>query len=277
MTNNGIRKSESLLKRIRGCRSDSPDSMFVELFIGRFVLLLELKVNKLLIRPGNSPGIMTVDGSLYATDSVFEIELGGLLAGSEYDRIEVADVASLDGELAVHLYDLGGGAFAPSAGDAFEILSAAEIVGEFDQVTVPPLPAGLSWDLGYSATDVTLRVLSMLTGDLNGDLTVDDVDVAVWSEQFGMTGDAYSLGDGDGDGDSDGLDFLNWQREFNGQGGFSLQSGSNMQSGGNLQRGMSDMLASGGGGLSAVPEPCTLVLALAMLGVLLARPGSCRS
>lgn len=49
-----------------------------------------------------------------------------------------------------------------------------------------------------------------IPGDFNGDLTVDGADLAQWNGDYGVNGDS----DSDHDGDSDGVDFLNWQRNF---------------------------------------------------------------
>lgn len=45
-------------------------------------------------------------------------------------------------------------------------------------------------------------------GDFDGDLDVDDLDLAKWQGDYGINGNS----DADGDGDSDGRDFLIWQR-----------------------------------------------------------------
>jgi hypothetical protein len=209
-------------------------------------------MNEMVIRPGSSPGIMTVEGDLLTTNSLFEIELGGLLPGSQYDRIEVTGVASLDGALDVRWYDLGEGLFTPAAGDSFEILSAAKVLGGFDRLTVASLPEGLGWDLDYSPTAVTLSIFSTLEGDLNGDLIVDGQDLADWESQFGTVGDSsYALGDGDGDGDADGQDLLNWQREF----GTDLTG----------------RRASVAATVASVPEPATWLLAIGLAGLVAGR------
>jgi hypothetical protein len=51
------------------------------------------------------------------------------------------------------------------------------------------------------------------SGDFSGEGIVDDIDLILWRDGYGMTGqtDAFN-GDGDGDGNVDGRDFLIWQR-----------------------------------------------------------------
>jgi arabinogalactan endo-1,4-beta-galactosidase len=59
-----------------------------------------------------------------------------------------------------------------------------------------------------------------LLGDYNFDGVVDGGDLAVFSQEFGLT-DQPLAADGDRDGDVDGRDFLLWQRQF---GGASLEA-----------------------------------------------------
>jgi hypothetical protein len=76
-----------------------------------------------------------------------------------------------------------------------------------------------------------------IAGDFNGDGVVNQVDLSAWEQGFGMAGGAVaSNGDGDADGDVDGSDFLVWQQ--------------------NLGQGSAP-------GVAAIPEPETLLLAVA--------------
>ncbi|HMO87264.1 MAG TPA: dockerin type I domain-containing protein, partial [Lacipirellulaceae bacterium] len=68
----------------------------------------------------------------------------------------------------------------------------------------PPIP------LVYSASTV-----DRLIGDFNGDNRVDLMDLAIWQQQAGATGNGnYLLGDANGDLRVDGADFLLWQRNL---------------------------------------------------------------
>jgi hypothetical protein len=128
------------------------------------------------------------------------IELDDFISGS----LSVGGTASLAGTLQISL-DTG---YSPDAGDAFELISATEIVGAYDDIQLPEIAAGLAWHLDYGATSVDLVVLYAADFDHNG--TVNSHDLSVWQEAFGTN----SLGDADGDGDTDGRDFLVWQRQF---------------------------------------------------------------
>ncbi len=128
------------------------------------------------------------------------VELDDLISGS----LSVGGTASLAGTLQISL-DID---YIPDVGDAFELISAADIVDTFDDVELPEIEAGLAWHLDYGATSVDLVVLYAADFDHNG--TVNSLDLSVWQEAYG----ASSLGDADGDGDTDGRDFLIWQRQF---------------------------------------------------------------
>ena len=100
--------------------------------------------------PGNSPGLTTIYGD-YSQDagSTLFVEIAGLLAGTEYDLLDVTGTAFLDGTLDVDFYDLGGGLFEPELGDSFDIITAETISGSFDILFLASLGSGLGWELSY--------------------------------------------------------------------------------------------------------------------------------
>ncbi|MBT3199476.1 MAG: PEP-CTERM sorting domain-containing protein [Phycisphaerales bacterium] len=104
------------------------------------------------LAPGQSPGLMTIDGD-YTQDAAatLEIELAGLMRGSEYDALVITGAATLGGTLEVKL--LGG--FAPANGDRFDILDWASRNGgsEFDTLILPLLDADQYWDISDLYTD----------------------------------------------------------------------------------------------------------------------------
>ncbi len=73
------------------------------------------------------------------------MELSGLVAGDEYDRLEITGTASLDGTLELLLFD----GFSTARGDFFDLLIAQTIVGEFDSLAGTALPGSLSWKIDY--------------------------------------------------------------------------------------------------------------------------------
>jgi hypothetical protein len=112
-----------------------------------------------LVAPGNSPGTLTINGD-YTQSGILAIEIGGLLAGSEYDVLNVSGTASLGGSLNVSLFDLGSGLFTPNAGDSFDILTADLLQGSFGTLSFAALlDPNLKWHISYltdaiGATDV---------------------------------------------------------------------------------------------------------------------------
>ena len=112
-------------------------------FTGTGDLFFEGEVN-----PGNSPALMTVQGDLtFGFDSTVNIELGGLVRGSEYDAFDVGQTVTLNGALVVERFDLGGGLFDPVIGDSFDLFRAEAIDGDFITKTYAALGAGKSWQL----------------------------------------------------------------------------------------------------------------------------------
>jgi len=72
------------------------------------------------ISPGNSPGILTIDGNyVQAPTGILTIELGGLTPGSEHDQLIITGDASLGGTLNVQLLD----GFQLGEGMQFNIIS----------------------------------------------------------------------------------------------------------------------------------------------------------
>jgi hypothetical protein len=120
-------------------------------------------------------------------------------------------------------------------------------VGDNIDITIYSMGAdddGEIYILGEEANRVTVyKIESALNlsppGDFDGDLDVDGDDLIKWQADYGVNGNS----DADGDGDSDGRDFLIWQRNF-GTGVAPLNS------------------------VTAVPEPGTCLLGLALFGAL---------
>jgi hypothetical protein len=71
------------------------------------------------------------------------IEIGGPLAGVDYDVLDVTNTAFLAGTLSIGLL----GTYLPSAGASFDILLAEEISGGFDQLVPLGSASDYSWSL----------------------------------------------------------------------------------------------------------------------------------
>ncbi|MGD9632564.1 MAG: aspartyl protease family protein, partial [Pirellulales bacterium] len=186
------------------------------------------------VEPGNGIGQLAIDGRFASdADGTLKIELGGLAAGTQYDQLLVDGGVALAGTLSISLANLGGGAFVPAAGDSFTIITATDgISGTFESLVGP---AGYKWLVDYGDDAVTLFV--GLSGDYNSDGTVNSADYSLWRDTLGEAG-AGLAADGDGDGTVDADDYAVWKNHFG------------------------QSLSLGGGAISAVPEPTSLVLLL---------------
>ncbi len=99
------------------------------------------------LRPGSSPGHSIFDGDLVlGALAGLEIELGGTLLGTEYDKVTVTGDLAANGTLDVLLTDVGEGLFSPKDGDTFDILDWGTLNGTFQNVNLPGLSPALFWD-----------------------------------------------------------------------------------------------------------------------------------
>jgi len=149
----------------------------------------------------------------FSATSLLGLQLGASNETDEFGQVDVGGAATLAGKLDVKLAS----GFAPTLGDSFRLMTAtAGITGTFATASLPMLGGNLSWDLDYSATALTLSVVTdgfSADFDLDGD--VDANDLARWKVGFGMNQGAEPVnGDADGDFDVDGADYLVWQRQF---------------------------------------------------------------
>jgi hypothetical protein len=166
----------------------------------------DLKNTAGVIAVGGTPGTTAIDGDFsQAGAGTIQFQIGGLTPGTQFDRLVVNGDAQLAGTLHVSLT----GGFTPSAGNSFEVLTAAGgISGTFNVTWSGSIP----WDAVYDGDSVTL--VPGFDADFNQDLSVDGDDLAEWKANFGtLTGAQNADGDADADGDVDGADFLQWQRE----------------------------------------------------------------
>jgi T5SS/PEP-CTERM-associated repeat protein len=154
--------------------------------------------------PGFSPAAVYAGSVTYA--GALEIELAGTGSG-QFDVIHHSGTAALGGALNVSL--LSG--FTPSAGNTFEIITAAGgITGTFASAAFPVL-SGLMWQLDYQPNAVSLVVA--VAGDYNHNGIVDAADYIIWRRMLGQTGTGLAA-DGNGNGQIDSGDFDVWRAHF---------------------------------------------------------------
>lgn len=159
------------------------------------------------LAPRNSNGINEVTGITEVTgnytqrsDATLQIEIGGRVHGTGYDRLTVGSPGSsmnLAGTLEVSLVP----GFVPLIGDEFDILNWQILSGTFDSVLLQPLGPSLRWDDSSLYTSGRLFVVAAPPGDFNEDDAIDAADYVVWRkmnrsqqeyddwrENFGMGG-----------------------------------------------------------------------------------------
>lgn len=123
------------------------------------------------LSPGNSPGTLTVAGSVTQTaNSTLNVDIDGLGTGNgagNYDRLILTGSSSIftaNGTLAPILRGISAPAnntFTPSVGDTFTIVEAeGGVTGSFATFTRPSsgLASGTRFDVIYSSTSIALMV-----------------------------------------------------------------------------------------------------------------------
>lgn len=140
--------------------------------------------NRGTLEPGTSIGLLTI-GSTFTQSpgGVYRMEIGGAGAGGvDYDLLQVAGAAALDGTLRVALTN----GFTPVVGHTFTVLTASAFSGAFAVSDVPPVP-GATWQITTNAGALLLNVVSAASpyGD--------------WVALHGL-GLGSELGDADNDG-----------------------------------------------------------------------------
>ena len=105
---------------------------------------------------GEQSKILTTEGSLTLSDtSQLTLNIQGIEKGTGYHAIEADGVVTLSGTLTVELAD----GFSLAAGNTFELLTASQINGMFDQVVLPDVTSqGLVISLNQTATKVEVSI-----------------------------------------------------------------------------------------------------------------------
>ena len=105
------------------------------------------------VAPGNSPGILTIDGSYtQGATGTLALEIGGLIAGEEHDKLVITGTADLNGTISVELTD----SFTPAANDTFDVLDFASFVNSGYVFDFSQAGDESSWDTGSFETLGTL-------------------------------------------------------------------------------------------------------------------------
>ncbi len=159
----GMDNGEAAIIDLGGGTLDPGDTLNLESgdsLIGSGTLEANL-VNGGTVSPGNSAGIITIDGDYtQETNGILDIELGGTTAGTGHDQLIVTETATMQGILNITLLP----GFTPQAGDIFFIINHPYSgTGTFDTVNLPDLAGGLEFEVDFSDPGVTLSVISTNT------------------------------------------------------------------------------------------------------------------
>ncbi len=112
-------------------------------------------LNRGIVAPGQSPGILSIDGDFVQDDGGrLIIEIAGPEPGSQYDRLIVSGNALLDGTLELRLLD----GFLPELGAEFLFLTASAIGGGFDEVIAPVFGGNRTFRLDFAPGGIRAQV-----------------------------------------------------------------------------------------------------------------------
>jgi len=192
----------------------------------------------------------------YSTDGNFVWTRAGklqveLASTSSYDVLAVTGQSTLGGTLDIHL--LGG--FLPAPTDAFNIVTAASLLGAFDQITVSATSGNAgTFSVTPTATGFTLsgfKPASVVRGDFNQDGHVTAADVQAMLAA---------------------LTDLNAFKGRNGLSNVGLLSVGDFDASGTVTNAdinsLIGLIRTGGGSVSSVPEPASMpLLALTLPGL----------
>jgi hypothetical protein len=106
------------------------------------------------LSPGNNgPATTFLENFDFEQTTVLSLEIGGLTAGSEHDRLVFSGTGEIDGVLNVSLIN----GFQPVRGNMITLLDGAALIGAFDTINLPALSADLRWI--YLQTPATVRLM----------------------------------------------------------------------------------------------------------------------
>ncbi len=113
------------------------------------------------VSPGNSPGLLLIEGNVaFGDKAVTTLELAGLNRGDGFDAIDTGGTLTLNGILDIVLLNN----FFPKAGDSFLLLKADALLGEYDTVNLPEIE-GLTLQLNKTQTTLSMEVQAASLSD----------------------------------------------------------------------------------------------------------------
>ena len=109
------------------------------------------------IAPGNSPGILNVTSLTLNSSSIYQQQIAGATAGSQYDQLIATGAVTL-GNATLNTLPT----YTPADGTVFTIITAGSVLGTFNGLANGDTftAAGMVFRINYTATTVTLTKLS---------------------------------------------------------------------------------------------------------------------
>ncbi len=109
---------------------------------------------------GDAPtkaGLLTVTGSYsQEANGILNVAIGGTTVGSQYSQMAVSNGVNLAGTLTIKRIS----SFTPTMGEVFTILTGSIVTGQFTKVNGLSINSSEHFEVGYTATGVTLTVVS---------------------------------------------------------------------------------------------------------------------
>jgi hypothetical protein len=112
-----------------------------------------------ILSPGLSPGQLAItSGYAQGASSAYDVEIGGLTAGTQFDKTVISGAATLAGTLNISLIN----SYEPNLGDTFQVMTFASHTGDFATVTGTSIAPGKFFQETIGPTSVTLVVVAAL-------------------------------------------------------------------------------------------------------------------
>ncbi len=108
--------------------------------------------------PGNSPGLVTIDGDvLFTTTTTLDLELAGVVRGSEYDAVDIDGHLFAGGTVRFSLLD----GFMPTVGDEFVVLTFSTVSGDFQEYEGLDLGDDLWLQPSWTGSGLSMTVVAV--------------------------------------------------------------------------------------------------------------------
>lgn len=114
------------------------------------------------VAPGAPLGVLQIDGTYtQRAAGALDVEIGGVTAGTDFDRLDVTGAATLAGTLRVSLVN----GFTPSPGNTFQIMTFGSHTGDFTTTDGLIIGNGLGFRTVYTDTDLSLAIVQEICDD----------------------------------------------------------------------------------------------------------------